>query len=638
RASGPAFSGSAPDAEEQSFMYGKLRNALPYLMQDGYDRERKSRVFSAAVLENEHLKATFLPEVGGRLWSLFDKDTGRELLYVNPVFQPANLAFRNAWVSGGVEWNSCVSGHTPFTVSPLFAAAYSMSDGTPVLRMYEWERIRRAAYQVEAYLPSGSKFLFIRPKIVNTLDRAAPMYWWSNIAVKEAGDVRVIAPADQAYMNDYNGIIGKESVPVQDGVDKSYTTRASRAMDWFFAIPEAARKWECAVDGGGYGLIQASTEKLIGRKLFLWGNSPGGRRWQEFLSTPGSAYLEIQAGLAPTQMQYVKMPPNAEWDWLEAYGALQTAPEIAHGEWNSAYAYIAGQMDGLLPGEILDRELAHIRAESARAAEAVRAGSGWGALEAARAAACGEPFDTGGMVFPKDSISEEQEPWLALLKTGAFPEPSPESEPSSYMTQPEWLALLKSSIDSGKSDHWYAWLQLGVLYFANGQTEEAENAFRVSFERRPNAWALRNTAALLRLRGDLKGSAQKLLSASRLLPQKHIAIECGKALIAAGMYGEFKAFEESLPQELRRHGRIRVNNIEALIHLGELERALTLFEDDLTVNDVREGEILLSDLWILLQRKRVARETGADEAAVTAGEALARYPMPGAIDFRMGQA
>ena len=48
------------------------------------------------VLENDKLIATFLPEQGGRLWSLKNKATGKEVLYKNPVFQPANLGIRNA--------------------------------------------------------------------------------------------------------------------------------------------------------------------------------------------------------------------------------------------------------------------------------------------------------------------------------------------------------------------------------------------------------------------------------------------------------------------------------------------------------------------------------------------------------------
>ena len=71
---------------------GMINSILPYTIQDNFNRERKERKFKVAILENEYLKATFIPELGARLWSLYDKEHDKELLYKNPVFQPAVLA------------------------------------------------------------------------------------------------------------------------------------------------------------------------------------------------------------------------------------------------------------------------------------------------------------------------------------------------------------------------------------------------------------------------------------------------------------------------------------------------------------------------------------------------------------------
>ena len=135
-------------------------------------------------------------EFGGRLWRLFHKPTQRELLDGNEVFQPANLAVRNAWFSGGVEWNIGVHGHTPYTCSPLFAARVA-GEGAPVMRLYEWDRVRETPYQMDFHLPDGSPWLFVHIRIVNPHDRETPMYWWSNIAVPETPNMRVVAPADR---------------------------------------------------------------------------------------------------------------------------------------------------------------------------------------------------------------------------------------------------------------------------------------------------------------------------------------------------------------------------------------------------------------------------------------------------------
>src|SRR5437762_4676757 len=149
---------------------GQEASILPYRLQDQYNRRRQSRAFKSIVLENAHLKATFLPELGGRLWSLLHKSTGRELLYVNPFFQPANLAVRDAWFAGGVEWNISIIGHSPFTCSPVFAARIDADNGTTVLRLYEWDRIRRVPFQIECWLPEHVPFLMARVRIVNPND------------------------------------------------------------------------------------------------------------------------------------------------------------------------------------------------------------------------------------------------------------------------------------------------------------------------------------------------------------------------------------------------------------------------------------------------------------------------------------
>jgi len=147
----PVLSGK-PEGEAEA---GYLPDYLPYPVQDGYSRQRQLTDLKVAVLENDILRATFLLEYGGRLSSLVHKPSGRELLFVNPIFQPGNLAVRNAWFSGGVEWNMGVIGHTPFTCSPLFTARVERTDGTPILRLYEWERIRQVAQETDDQAPAA---------------------------------------------------------------------------------------------------------------------------------------------------------------------------------------------------------------------------------------------------------------------------------------------------------------------------------------------------------------------------------------------------------------------------------------------------------------------------------------------------
>jgi hypothetical protein len=99
----------------RNLRYGHVRSVLPYLLEDDYGRALWPQATRVAVLENRHLRATVLLELGGRLWSLVDKAAGRELLYNSDRIQLGNLGLRNAWFPGGVEWNLGTTGHTALT-------------------------------------------------------------------------------------------------------------------------------------------------------------------------------------------------------------------------------------------------------------------------------------------------------------------------------------------------------------------------------------------------------------------------------------------------------------------------------------------------------------------------------------------
>ena len=87
-----ALTRSALDEDDGLFIgYGGLRSLFPYRMQDLYDRAEEPTVYVGIEFENRYLKALFLPALGGRLWSLYDKVAGRELLTAILSCDPAIL-------------------------------------------------------------------------------------------------------------------------------------------------------------------------------------------------------------------------------------------------------------------------------------------------------------------------------------------------------------------------------------------------------------------------------------------------------------------------------------------------------------------------------------------------------------------
>ena len=78
----------------------------PYSRQDLISKAGAPHDYRALILENDYLRVTCIPELGGRIWSVLVKATGREMFHHNDVVKPALIAMRGAWISGGIEWNS----------------------------------------------------------------------------------------------------------------------------------------------------------------------------------------------------------------------------------------------------------------------------------------------------------------------------------------------------------------------------------------------------------------------------------------------------------------------------------------------------------------------------------------------------
>lgn len=628
---------SVPPEDRRYLGYGLDEGWLPHRGQDDYNRDLASREFAAIVLENDVLRATFLPQVGGRLWSLVHKPSGRDLLFANPVFQPGNLAVRGAWVTGGVEWNACVYGHAPHTCSPLFAAAVEDEMLGPVLRMYEWDRSRGVPFQLDFLLPAGSPVLLVRVRLINPHDATVPMYWWSNIAVSAAPGTRVLAPAHAAYTYDYWGPVKSAPAPHDGERDYSYPSNIPYGADYFFRIADGARPWITALDREGRGIVQTSTARQIGRKLFAWGSEPGGQRWQDFLSAPGQRYFEIQAGLSRTQLECAPMPAGAQWEWMEAYGLLEADPARVHGpDWSAAVGEVEERLERLVSRAALNDRLRNTEPLANKSPRRIlHRGSGWGALERVRREHMGERlFASPALPFDDASLTADQRPWLTLLRQGSLPAGDPSREPGAWMVQDAWQNMLTQSVETREGNHWLAHLHLGVMAFAGGDFESARSAWNESLRQRPSAWALRNLAMLNRQAGRDSEALTQYAAAIEMLPRlRPLHVEYLDYLLELGMADEVLAHIDGAPAELRAHSRVKFLEARAGLALGLLDRCDAVLRDDYELVDIREGESSLTDFWIEYAAADFSRTALADNSTKLSYQGP--VTVPARLDFRV---
>ena len=637
---------SLPDEKRKYFGWQAGQRVLPYRMQDQYSRQRVDYAMKVVVLENDFLKATFWVELGGRLMSLIYKPLNRELLYNNPVFQPANLAIRNAWFAGGIEWNVAHYGHSCHTCSPVFAAAITDAQGEPGLRLYEFDRLKGFLWHTDFYLPSRSEFLIAFTQVVNPRDEDSSMYWWTNIAVPELPGVRILAPTDQAIYIDSAlegfGYAQLPDLPSLPGKDPTYSLNWPNANEFFFQCDQADIPWEAALDEHGSGLIEASTPRLKYRKLFCWGTHQGGRHWQGFLAAPGMAYLEIQAGLAPTQLHHLPFAAGEAWHWTEFFGFMQADPAKVHDP-NYAAAWRA--VDGVLKERITADQMAAIEQSCLEQSERnsnmiLQNGSGWGALEQICTGQVQHDHLPGAFYFPPSSLGAEQARWLALFNDKMLPEQPPELVPGEWQVQKEWRERLAASLITPENRNWFALLHYGVMLAEAFDQDGATAAWRESIEKKPSAWAYRNLAVLAQNNGQIEEAVDLYrqgwqLAQSGGLPLEALAHEYLSLLVQAGQYTQARAVFGSLPNDAANSDRVQIVWARVALKLNQLDAVEQALQRSFAT--VREGQVDLTDLWFEMWQRREALQSGTALEEISLERVKAAHPAPPEIDFRSAE-
>ena len=293
-----------------------VRGAIiyPYVMQDHLLREKVDRTYKALFLENEYLKVTCLPELGGRLHSVFDKTRNQEMFYCNGVIKPGMIAMRGAWISGGVEWNVGPHGHTVTAISPVNAVVGTNADGSAYLEISNQEQIFRTRWNVRVTLHPGRAYLDEQICLSNPTDGMHPYYFWNCTAFPNRAGTRFIYPMSLGTDHDAREFF---QWPVDKGRDlswlKNYETYAS-----IFAV-------NCTYDffgaydvDGDYGIVQfANRRELGGKKAWTWGEWEFGKVAQQNLTDGDGPYIEVQSGPLPTQSDYGMLGPHERVQWRE---------------------------------------------------------------------------------------------------------------------------------------------------------------------------------------------------------------------------------------------------------------------------------------------------------------------------------
>ncbi|MBI5387967.1 MAG: DUF5107 domain-containing protein [Verrucomicrobia bacterium] len=290
-------------------------NIYPYPMLDFLSRDKTNRTYRTVVLENEYLRITFLPELGGKIHEVIDKTTGQPMFYVNHVIKPGLIGQCGAWTSGGVEWNTGPQGHTVGCMQSVACEILPPEkDGSRSVAVGETERIYGTKWTVVVTLRPGRSFIEERIRIYNPTEYVRPYYFWNCTAVPNTPGFRFIYP--MTLGTDH----GSEKFfqwPIHEGKDLSRGTNYHDASSIF--------AWHCDQDffgsyddGADRGVVSyANHHQVPGKKAWTWGQGGFGKMHQMDLTDSDGPYNEVQTGPLLTQGEVGRLDPCEAVEWKE---------------------------------------------------------------------------------------------------------------------------------------------------------------------------------------------------------------------------------------------------------------------------------------------------------------------------------
>lgn len=616
---------------------------LPYKLQDRYDRNRTNIKLNTVVIENDKIKAVFLCEYGARLYSLEDKETGKDILFKNPVFQVANLATRNAWFSGGIEWNVSQFGHSLQTCEPLFFGIVKDKDNKEFLRVYEFERTKRIYYQIDFRLLDGDKNLYAYVKIINDDNYKKPMYWWTNIAVREEKNVRVFSATEDIVYIYPDSVGSTENAIKKFGFaklpktsffdDGSYPLNFEYASEYFFQTKkETISPWEAAVYNDGFIFFERSTNKLRYRKMFCWGNLRGGRKWESFLSKGNEGeYIELQAGIMPTQVNGFDMEANSVIEFVQAFSfdnLKDNYVDIFDNDYSKAREKVEKIVNNNIDENHLNNLIRKYSEESNLEIDDILFyGNGWGALEDIRREKYNLKKSPSGLKFPKDSIKENCKIWLDLLENGYMNELEAKELPISYMM--DYKDILENSTKINAA----SLLHLGIIYYENFEEDKALEAWLKSIEIKPTAIAYRNISVYYKNKNDYKKALYYMENAVNIFDTKEI----DEAFLAEYFYllDLLKEYDKiiQLYEKYGYYEKIAIYAARSYLALKQYEKLEKIFKmEQITI---REGENYILDVYFEYIAMLKSKKEGIEFNKELIKKVRMEEEAPENLDFRM---
>src|SRR2546429_4812058 len=304
----PAYEEGTPDPNPPFDEFASGRFNYPYTMRKEVTDRRAEHQWRAIYLENEYLKCSVLPDLGGHIYTCIDKLSGHPIFYANPSIKKARIGYRGAWAAFGVEFNFPVS-HNWVSMSPVDFAYASHEDSSASVTVGNIDRVYGMEWSVELTLRPGSTVLEQHVTLSNRSDVRHRFYWWNNAAVQVWDDSQIQYPMRFAAAHGFAEVQrwpvdpqGKDLSVIHNQTDGPVSMFVHGSRENFMGV------WHPRTNTGTAHF--AAYAELPAKKIWSWGVDADGLDWRKALSDNNSAYVELQAGLFRNQETYAFLEPR----------------------------------------------------------------------------------------------------------------------------------------------------------------------------------------------------------------------------------------------------------------------------------------------------------------------------------------
>jgi len=261
-------------------------------------------------LENDFIKVTVCPDLGGKVTSIVHKGSGKEVLYTPDVVRQTRILPRFYFTAGGIEVSFPIS-HSP---SQNETVLYQIDQTPDRLYVTCGERELRFGMQwsVEYSLGKSDDFLTQRVLFHNPEKASYPWMSWSNAALPAASDTQFDFPDGKvlSHSSVLDTIDWKKEGPKCESDIKE--------MTGYFWKTKDVNAFGAFTPSYGTGLYHVADEKIAdGIKLWSYG-SASDSAWALLSTAKHQRYIEIQGGPIGDQSIKLEMKPG-ETRWHTEY-------------------------------------------------------------------------------------------------------------------------------------------------------------------------------------------------------------------------------------------------------------------------------------------------------------------------------